>query len=49
MVKSKDLIIGILIHFSGNSFNCFYVFKVLDDLLVLSLGKNVSIREAKSA
>ncbi len=45
-VISKGLIMGILVRFSGN-FYCFYALKVLV-VLVLSLGKNVSIRDVKS-
>ena len=38
----------VTLHFSGKNSGCFYALKVLVDALVLSLGKNVSIREAKS-
>jgi len=49
VIMSKDLIMRILVRFSDNNSDCFYTFKVLVDSLVLFLGKNVSIHEAKSA
>ena len=45
----KGLIIGVILHFGDNNFGSFYILKVLVDTLVLSLGKNISIRDVKSA
>ena len=49
LVKLKGCIIGITFHFGGNNSGYFCALKVFVDALVLSLDKNVSIREAKSA
>ncbi len=49
VVKSKGLIMGILVHFDDNNSGWFCALKILVDSLVLSLGKNVSIHDAKSA
>ncbi len=49
-VELKGLIMGVILHFGGNNNSgCFCTLKVLVDALVLSLGKNVSIHDAKSA
>ena len=40
---------GVTLRFGGKKSGCFCVLKILIDSLVLSLGKNISIREAKSA
>ena len=49
VVRLKGCMVGITLRFSDNNSGCFYALKVLVDALVLSLGKNISIREAKSA
>ncbi len=46
---SEGLIIGILVCFGDIDFGYFYTLKVLVDVLVLSLDKNVSIYDTKSA
>jgi len=38
-VMSEDLIIEMLIRFDSDSFDCFYILKILVDSLILSLGK----------
>ena len=48
-MRFKGLIIGIVFRFGDINSGCFYVLKVLVNTLVLFLGKNVSIRDAKSA
>ena len=49
MVRLKGLVMVVIFRFSDNNSGCFCALKVLVNVLVLSLGKNVSIREAKSA
>ena len=49
LVRLKGLSVGVILHFSDNNSGCFCILKVLVDLLVLSLGKNISIRDVKSA
>jgi len=48
-IRLKGLVVGVILHFGNNNSGCFYALKVLVDALVLSLGKNVSIRDVKSA
>ncbi len=48
-VRLKDLVAGVILRFSDNNSGYFYTLKLLVDALVLSLGKNVSICDAKSA
>jgi len=48
-VKLKGLVVGVILRFSDNNSGYFYTLKVLVDALVLSLGKNISIYDAKSA
>ena len=49
LIKLKGLVVSVILRFSDNSSGCFCALKVLVDALVLSLSKNVSIRDAKSA
>ena len=49
MVKLLSLIMRILIRFDDNNSDYFCILKVLVNLLVLFLNKNVSILEVKSA
>jgi len=48
LVRLKGLVVDVILRFGSNNSDCFYALKVLVDALVLFLGKNVSIREAKS-
>ena len=48
-VVLKDFGVEIIIHFGGKNSDYFWTLKVLVDALILSLGKNVSIHNVKSA
>ena len=47
-VRLKGLVVGVILRFGDNNSGYFCALKVLVDALILSLGKNVSIRNAKS-
>ncbi len=49
IVESNNLIMRVLVHFGDKYSDNFYVLKVLIDVLILSLGKNISIHEVKFA
>ncbi len=48
-VRLNGLSVGVIFHFGDNNSDWFCTLKVLVNALVLSLGKNVSIRDVKSA
>ncbi len=49
LVRLNGCSIGVTLHFGGKNSGSFCALKIPMGMLVLSLGKNVSIREAKSA
>ena len=49
LIRLKGCLIGVMLRFGGKNSGCFCALKVLIGMLVLSLGKNVSIRDVKFA
>ena len=45
----KGSSVGVILCFDGKNSDCFYALKILVNALILSLDKNISIRDAKSA